>query len=57
MDMCMADVTGFNVCEGDEAILFGLKPSIVDLAAKIETIPYELLTGIGSRVKRQYILD
>lgn len=57
MDMCMADVTGLNVFEGDEAILFGARPSIMDLAAKIETIPYELLTGIGPRVKRQYILD
>ncbi|WP_339925562.1 bifunctional UDP-N-acetylmuramoyl-tripeptide:D-alanyl-D-alanine ligase/alanine racemase [uncultured Cyclobacterium sp.] len=57
MDMCMADVTGLNVCEGDEVILFGSNPSIVDLAANIGTIPYELLTGIGPRVKRQYILD
>ena len=57
MDMCMADVTGLNVCKGDEAILFGIKPTIVNLAEKIGTIPYELLTGIGPRVKRQYILD
>lgn len=57
MDMCMADVTGIEVNEGDEAILFGDRPSIVDLAARIGTIPYELLTGIGPRVKRQYILD
>ena len=57
MDMCMADVTGLNVCVGDEAILFGNKPSIIDLAKKIGTIPYELLTGIGPRVKRQYVLD
>jgi alanine racemase len=57
MDMCMADVTGLEVNEGDEAILFGERPSIVDLAGRIGTIPYELLTGIGPRVKRQYILD
>jgi alanine racemase len=57
MDMCMADVTGLNVCVGDEAILFGKQPSIIDLADNIGTIPYELLTGIGPRVKRQYVLD
>ena len=57
MDMCMADVTGLHVSQGDEAVLFGESPSIVDLAMNIGTIPYELLTGIGPRVKRQYILD
>jgi alanine racemase len=57
MDMCMVDVTGLQVTEGDVAILFGDKPSIIELAAIIGTIPYELLTGIGPRVKRQYILD
>lgn len=57
MDMCMVDVTGLQVTEGDVAILFGDKPSIIELAANIGTIPYELLTGIGPRVKRQYILD
>ncbi|WP_339717761.1 bifunctional UDP-N-acetylmuramoyl-tripeptide:D-alanyl-D-alanine ligase/alanine racemase [Cyclobacterium amurskyense] len=57
MDMCMVDVTGLQVTEGDVAILFGNKPSIIELAANIGTIPYELLTGIGPRVKRQYILD
>jgi alanine racemase len=57
MDMCMADVTGLHVSPGNEAILFGERPSIMDLANNIGTIPYELLTGIGHRVKRQYILD
>jgi alanine racemase len=57
MDMCMADVTGLHVSQGDKAVLFGESPSIMDLAINIGTIPYELLTGIGPRVKRQYILD
>lgn len=57
MDMCMIDVSGLQVKEGDEVILFGKEPSLQYLANQIGTIPYELLTGIGLRVKRQYILD
>ncbi|MDN3689022.1 bifunctional UDP-N-acetylmuramoyl-tripeptide:D-alanyl-D-alanine ligase/alanine racemase [Cyclobacterium jeungdonense] len=57
MDMCMVDVTGMEVREGDEAIIFGQDPSLQYLAEKIGTIPYELLTSIGRRVKRLYVLD
>lgn len=54
MDMLMVDVTAINCKEGDEAILFGEKPSIKDLAEKVDTIPYEILTSISARVKRVY---
>lgn len=57
MDMCMVDVTGMDVREGDEAIVFGQDPSLQQLAENIGTIPYELLTSIGRRVKRLYVLD
>lgn len=57
MDMCMVDVSGLQVREGDEVILFGKEPSLQYLATQGGTIPYEILTGIGMRVKRQYILD
>ncbi|WP_375584885.1 bifunctional UDP-N-acetylmuramoyl-tripeptide:D-alanyl-D-alanine ligase/alanine racemase [Cyclobacterium xiamenense] len=57
MDMCMVDVTGLDVREGDTVILFGKNPSLQQLAAWSKTIPYELLTGIGRRVKRLYVLD
>ncbi|WP_235954773.1 bifunctional UDP-N-acetylmuramoyl-tripeptide:D-alanyl-D-alanine ligase/alanine racemase [Cyclobacterium salsum] len=57
MDMCMVDVTGMGVREGDEAIIFGQDPTLQQLAEKIGTIPYELLTSIGRRVKRLYVLD
>lgn len=57
MDMCMVDVTGMEVREGDEVIIFGQDPSLQHLAEKIGTIPYELLTSIGRRVKRLYVLD
>ena len=54
MDICMADVTGTNAQEGDEAIIFGKEIPISQLAEKLQTIPYEILTSISPRVKRIY---
>lgn len=58
MDICMIDVTDIdNVKEGDEVVIFGDKNPVWELSAKIGTIPYEILTGIGRRVKRIYYTD
>ncbi|TDE16411.1 bifunctional UDP-N-acetylmuramoyl-tripeptide:D-alanyl-D-alanine ligase/alanine racemase [Dyadobacter psychrotolerans] len=54
MDMTMIDVTDAEVEEGDEVIVFGKEVPITDLAKSIGTIPYEVLTGIGERVKRVF---
>jgi alanine racemase len=54
MDVCMADVTGVDAEEGDEAIIFGEEITISDLATQLQTIPYEILTAISPRVKRIY---
>ena len=54
MDMTMIDVTGANVDEGDEVIIFGKEMPIFELSKQINTIPYEILTGIGDRVKRVF---
>jgi alanine racemase len=54
MDMCMLDVTGIKVSEGDSVIIFGENPSVNELAEKLGTIPYEILTSISSRVNRVY---
>lgn len=54
MDMMMLDVTDVNCQEGDEVILFGESPSVTEVAQWLETIPYEVLTSISSRVKRIY---
>jgi alanine racemase len=54
MDMTMVDVTGVAVQEGDEVIVFGKDLSIIRLADQINTIPYEILTGISERVKRVF---
>jgi alanine racemase len=57
MDMCMLDVTGVDVKEGDEVIVFNDKLRIEELAAEINTIPYEILTNISQRVKRVYFYE
>lgn len=54
MDMCMIDITNIQAKEGDEVIIFGPEQSITELAKKMKTIPYEILTGISRRVKRVY---
>jgi alanine racemase len=55
MDMCMIDVTGLEVQEGDEVVIFDDASSIKKLANAQNTIPYEVLTSIGQRVKRMYL--
>ena len=54
MDMCMVDITGMDVKEGDDVIVFGNEQPITKLASVLETIPYEVLTNISRRVKRVY---
>jgi len=58
MDMTMIDISHIqDVKEGDEVIIYGPGISLKELAQRIGTIPYELLTNISSRVKRVYYLD
>lgn len=57
MDMCMADVTDIPGVEvGDEVVLLGQQGSeripVEELAQLSDTIPYEVLCGVGARVPR-----
>ena len=52
MDMLMVDVTNISCSEGDEVIVFGKNPTVIEIATITKTIPYEVLTGISQRVKR-----
>jgi alanine racemase len=54
MDMTMIDVTGIDAREGDEVVIFGKELPITRLADEMNSIPYEILTGISQRVKRVY---
>ncbi|HKL72332.1 MAG TPA: bifunctional UDP-N-acetylmuramoyl-tripeptide:D-alanyl-D-alanine ligase/alanine racemase, partial [Marinilabiliaceae bacterium] len=57
MDTCMVNVTGGNVKEGDEVIIFGDDFSLSLMAEKLNTIPYEIMTSISQRVKRIYFRE
>jgi alanine racemase len=57
MDMTMVDVTGLTVAEGDEVIIYGPGLPIDEVAGKINTIPYEILTSTSERVKRVFVAE
>lgn len=57
MDMTMIDLTGIEANEGDEVIIFGAGLSVDELAVKINTIPYEILTNTSDRVKRIFVTE
>ena len=54
MDVCMIDVTDIDCQEGDQVEIFGDNLPVTVLSDKLETIPYEVLTSVSSRVKRIY---
>jgi alanine racemase len=58
MDMLMVDVTDIPEAQpGDVAVLFGEGLTINELAGRIGTIPYELLTNVSERVKRVFVSE
>lgn len=58
MDQFVVDVGDYAIQAGDEAVLFGSardgEPTVEHWAEAAGTIPYEILTGIGARVPRNY---
>lgn len=57
MDQTMIDVTGTDAQPGDYAIIFGEQLPIQELANRLGTIPYEVLTSISRRVQRIYFYE
>jgi alanine racemase len=57
MDMCMLDITDVTAMVGDEVIIINGAKGVMEMADTLKTIPYEILTGIGQRVKRVYIKE
>lgn len=57
MDIAMIDVTGIDCQEGDKVEIFGDQLPVTVLSDALETIPYEVLTGISGRVRRVYYQD
>ena len=58
MDMTMIDLGAQTSIQVDEEVLiFGRGYSVKELAQKAMTIPYEIMTGISSRVPRVYLSE
>ena len=57
MDVAMIDVTDIDCKEGDIVEIFGNHLPVTVLSDCLDTIPYEVLTGISNRVKRVYFQD
>lgn len=57
MDMCMIDISGITVSEGDEVLIFGDGFTVTEMAKVLDTISYEVLTSISHRVKRVYLKE
>jgi mur ligase domain protein/alanine racemase len=57
MDVAMIDVTGIDCKEGDSVEIFGDHLPVTTLSEILETIPYEVLTGISNRVNKVYFQD
>ena len=57
MDVCMIDVTDIECKEGDTVEIFGPTLPVAQLAEWLETIPYEVLTSVSTRIKRVYYSD
>ena len=56
MDMTMVDLSNLpDVHVGDTVELFGQRQRVDDLAAVLETIPYELTCAVSKRVPRLYV--
>jgi alanine racemase len=56
MDMLMVDVTNISCKEGDQVIIFNdTSFSAEEFASTIETISYEILTALSSRIRRVVI--
>ena len=58
MDMIMVDVSMHSdLKEGDEVVVFDDIASLEALAHQMNTIPYEVMTGISERVHRVYFTE
>lgn len=62
MDLTMVDLTDIpGVEQNDEVVVLGNQGDVAvtahELAARAHTIPYEILTSLGSRARRVYVED
>ena len=54
MDSCIVDLSNTDTKAGDEVIIFGTENTVLSIAKKLDTIPYEIFTTLNRRIKRVY---
>lgn len=57
MDMIMVDVTNKNIQANDKVEIIGKQLPMDLFAARLQTIPYEVMTSLSKRMHRVYITD
>lgn len=57
MDMIMVDVDALEVNYNEEVEIIGTHQTMETLAGSMNTIPYEVLTGLSQRMQRVYVND
>ena len=57
MDQAMIDITGTDAQVGDSVEVFGERLPLEELAEKLGTITYEILTSVSRRVHRVYYYE
>tara|TARA_Y100000766_G_scaffold247751_1_gene229087 strand:- start:219 stop:707 length:489 start_codon:yes stop_codon:yes gene_type:complete len=55
MDVFMINLNEINAEEGDEVIIFDKRNSAENFAKSVETISYEILTNLSTRIERKII--
>ena len=54
MDSCIVDLSNTATKAGDEVIIFGTANTVLSIAKKLDTIPYEIFSTLNRRIKRVY---
>jgi len=54
MDSMLIDLRTIEAKEGDVVTIFDAKNNILEIAANLDTIPYEILATLNRRIKRVY---
>ena len=55
MDSLTIDISNLDINEGDKVEIFGENLSVLEIANKINTIPYEVYSTLNKRIKRVYL--
>ena len=54
MDSSIVNLNNTEAKSGDEVIIFGIENTVLSIAKKLDTIPYEIFATLNRRIKRVY---